>query len=293
MTNVPSQGRKGDRRAILELIDSYLDEVGIRNVLPSMDRPAPPEDDSLLHDEHCRIRLLIEGELSFITPAPDGKIVQLQLAPGDVLFSIPGAWSLRSHNSHRRMISVTLMPEYIRFVITNRTIDTPRGHAVQHWRHTSSPASAETALVVQALNTCAHNGAEPDTMHHLITALIHLLRKALDEDRGGKQGKAHVTWQLLREYVDEYYHLPIDRNSVSAEFRLAPDYVSRLFRKEGNEGFTQYLTRMRMQRALSLVEGSRLRIYEIAARCGYENDNYFIKAFRKFYGSSPGRLRGK
>ena len=54
-----------------------------------------------------------------------------------------------------------------------------------------------------------------------------------------------------------------------------------------------YLTKLRMSRALTLLAQSALSVKEIAASCGFEDEKYFSRAFKKTYGYPPSSFKGK
>ncbi|MFF2481108.1 response regulator [Paenibacillus sp. NPDC058071] len=74
---------------------------------------------------------------------------------------------------------------------------------------------------------------------------------------------------------------------------LNSEYLGKLFRQETGEKFTRYLTAMRMEKAKELMAAhSQLKIYEIAERCGFEQDpQYFTNVFKKEVGVSPVEYR--
>jgi AraC-like DNA-binding protein len=96
--------------------------------------------------------------------------------------------------------------------------------------------------------------------------------------------------RLICDYLDENMDQPLDRKTVSAFFHLHPDYISRLFAREGM-GFSEYLESRRMLHAGELLKGSQLPINRIAQMCGYSSSGYFIKVFRKHHQMSPGQYR--
>ena len=53
------------------------------------------------------------------------------------------------------------------------------------------------------------------------------------------------------------------------------------------------LIKLRMEHAAALLLNSDLKVYEIAADCGYENEFYFSNAFKKQTGLSPSAYRKK
>ena len=56
---------------------------------------------------------------------------------------------------------------------------------------------------------------------------------------------------------------------------------------------SQYLTRVRILKAVSLLEASTLTVTQTARRVGYGSDAAFARAFRRSVGSSPGQYRRK
>ena len=55
----------------------------------------------------------------------------------------------------------------------------------------------------------------------------------------------------------------------------------------------QYLTALRMQRARELLRNTRLPVYEIASRTGYESDLAFTRTFKKHAGLTPKQFRAR
>lgn len=76
-------------------------------------------------------------------------------------------------------------------------------------------------------------------------------------------------------------------NMVAEKVNLRPNYVRQIFREKVGEGFVDYVVRHRMEKAAKLLLGTDLKIQDIAASCGYGNQQYFASAFKKFYGMTP------
>ncbi|MCU7844467.1 MAG: AraC family transcriptional regulator [Candidatus Thiodiazotropha sp. (ex Monitilora ramsayi)] len=58
-----------------------------------------------------------------------------------------------------------------------------------------------------------------------------------------------------------------------------------------DESPISYLGRWRMQNAWLWLSEERASIYDVARRCGYESEASFSKAFKKYMGESPGKVR--
>jgi two-component system, response regulator YesN len=74
---------------------------------------------------------------------------------------------------------------------------------------------------------------------------------------------------------------------------MNPDYLGKLFKKEMNECFNQYVKNVRIEKAKRLMDSdSNLKIGEIAERVGFgTNSQYFSQVFKKCTGCSPKEYR--
>jgi YesN/AraC family two-component response regulator len=91
--------------------------------------------------------------------------------------------------------------------------------------------------------------------------------------------------------VQENFHSPITRESVAQHFRLAPNHVSRLFRKEGFMRFNDYLNLVRVNRAKFMLQNYNMTLKEIAASCCYADAAYFCRVFKKICKTTPTEYR--
>ncbi|WP_042456046.1 response regulator transcription factor [Neobacillus dielmonensis] len=71
------------------------------------------------------------------------------------------------------------------------------------------------------------------------------------------------------------------------------DYLGKLFKKETGEKFSNYLTRLRIETAIKLIEGETdVKVFEIAEKIGFgENPQYFSQVFKKHTGYTPSEYK--
>ncbi|MNP57431.1 putative response regulatory protein [compost metagenome] len=74
-------------------------------------------------------------------------------------------------------------------------------------------------------------------------------------------------------------------------FYLNPSYLSRTFKKEVGTNFIEYLTTVRVERAISLLKEQDLKAFEIAKAVGISDSNYFSTCFKKYTGVSVSDYR--
>lgn len=89
--------------------------------------------------------------------------------------------------------------------------------------------------------------------------------------------------QHLKSHLDR--DLTVD--GLSALSGYSRYHFSRLFEHHTGKSPMSYLLDLRMKRAASLLHQEGLAIREVAVRCGFQDANYFSKAFRKAFGMSP------
>ena len=126
-----------------------------------------------------------------------------------------------------------------------------------------------------------------------IGALTGEVARVLCESAAALSGgsRSDVMRRILL-YVNEHYDDPeLGVGKISELFGFNQNYVSQMFKKSEQEGFTAYLTRVRMGHAIQLLRESDCQIREVGERCGYSDYFYFARVFRKYTGRSPGEYR--
>lgn len=98
--------------------------------------------------------------------------------------------------------------------------------------------------------------------------------------------------QLAKQYIRDNYHRSITLKEVAGEMFVTPGHLSWLFRESG-ESYLQYLTSLRMSKAIELMPDVRYKVYEIAEMVGYSDKTYFSELFKKHTGMTPTEYRGR
>jgi two-component system response regulator YesN len=94
------------------------------------------------------------------------------------------------------------------------------------------------------------------------------------------------------QYVQQYYHLEISLQSISSFVHLSKNYFANLFKKEMGESFLEHLTRIRIEKAKTLLTGE-LKTADIGNLVGIPDPKYFSKVFKKITGISPYEYRSR
>lgn len=101
-----------------------------------------------------------------------------------------------------------------------------------------------------------------------------------------KTYKDHVVTNV-QKYINGHIEERLTLNDVAAVFGLSSNYLSALFKKTCNVGFSEYITQRKVARAKTLLLEQDMKIYEAADMLGFESAFYFSKVFKKVEGVSP------
>lgn len=99
--------------------------------------------------------------------------------------------------------------------------------------------------------------------------------------------------QILKsiDYIARHYAEEISITKVSAHINFSSTYFSRLFKKETGRSFVEYVTFVRLQRAVYLLRHSNHTIEKIADELGFNTPNYFSNIFKKYTDFCPSDYR--
>ncbi|WP_281885416.1 response regulator [Paenibacillus sp. YYML68] len=105
-----------------------------------------------------------------------------------------------------------------------------------------------------------------------------------------QQQDSNVMFEIAK-YISNHYHEDISLQEIANHFYLSREYISRKFKQEFGENLSDYLSRIRMDKAKLLLLNPHLRIAQIASMVGYEDEKYFSKVFKKTTGVTPNEYR--
>ncbi len=117
---------------------------------------------------------------------------------------------------------------------------------------------------------------------------LHRLKDAILQD--DQHTKSFIIKQV-QEMVAEQLDQNVAVRTIAEQVYLHPVYLSKVYKAETGESLGDYIIRKRMEKAAFLLKGTNLKIYEITARIGYQNPQYFSKIFKKLFGLTPQEYR--
>lgn len=94
------------------------------------------------------------------------------------------------------------------------------------------------------------------------------------------------------EYVYDHYQERINTSKIAEYIHVSSNYLGKLFYSTTGEYLTDFISRIRVEKAQVLLAESKLSIGEVAAAVGIGDQRYFAKLFKKYCGVTPKEYRG-
>ena len=122
------------------------------------------------------------------------------------------------------------------------------------------------------------------------------LLKRETEERGDVLGSIRETRNKERlvpavTFIHQQYDQKITLADLAREANMSVPNFSSVFRETYGMPPMEYLTRLRLQNAIDLLQNTDKKIIDIAEECGFFSISNFIKAFHNSMGMSPSRYR--
>lgn len=125
---------------------------------------------------------------------------------------------------------------------------------------------------------------------NLTKSLVYAILEEIDADK--KNPISDPAFEACLAYMHIHFTDPLlDSDQVAAQGFISISSLQRKFRSHFAMSPKQYLTKLRMDRALELLMAATLPVREIALMCGFTDEKYFSRAFRNHFGEPPSRMR--
>lgn len=131
-------------------------------------------------------------------------------------------------------------------------------------------------------------------VEQIVSWLTFFAEQLSDQFRNHRKDyKNHIVTNV-KKYINEHVREHLSLNEVAAVFGISPSYLSQLFSKYNETGFSEYINTCKVKESKRLLEEENLKVYEVAEMLGFESAFYFSKVFKKVEGVSPTEyLNGK
>lgn len=122
-----------------------------------------------------------------------------------------------------------------------------------------------------------------------------LIKKAIKVNGCIKRERINSSMLLIenaKQYIRENYRdYDVSVEKLCSKLHVSPTYFSTIFKRETGLNFVNYLTSIRLEEAVKLLNTTDYKTYMIAEKVGYPEANYFSYVFKKEFGVSPSKYR--
>ncbi|WP_186438567.1 response regulator [Cohnella terricola] len=124
---------------------------------------------------------------------------------------------------------------------------------------------------------------------------LSVICKQIVESVSGQSNNLSKSKVLMAEkYIkDHFSNESLALSDVCQHVQISPSYFGTVFKTYTGETFIEYVTRIRIEKAMELLKCTDLKTYEIAHNTGYKDPHYFSLIFKKKAGVSPTEYRGR
>lgn len=124
--------------------------------------------------------------------------------------------------------------------------------------------------------------------YELVAYLVKEYRVGmLDEKEYSSRCNKLEHFNIIIDYVGKNYAEPLDSSMMAGMMHLNEHYFCHLFKQYMGVNFTTYLNEVRVQKAVILLENTRLNVTQVAMNVGFSDVNYFSRVFKRYIGVSP------
>lgn len=129
--------------------------------------------------------------------------------------------------------------------------------------------------------------------------LFRRMKKQLDESgpeekkriRPGGDYHYESLVDRIRQYIQENYSQDITLEVVAGAVGMNASYLSRFFKQHTGSNFLDYLSEVRVEKAIGYLTDATVRIGEICDLVGYRTPQHFYKIFKQYTGYTPSEYR--
>lgn len=132
------------------------------------------------------------------------------------------------------------------------------------------------------------------TVQQFSDILHEVCRRLIDaRETSGQEGQQESDMAARAvAYMKEHYSSPdLTMAALAQELEISPVTMSVAFKNRMGVNPSDYLGIIRMEKAKELLKNSDMKIKDVSAAVGYEDDHVFLRRFKKYVGKTPGQYR--
>ncbi len=130
-----------------------------------------------------------------------------------------------------------------------------------------------------------------DSVTHLLSTFAEHLSMVGNQIALQQSNSEPPAITKARQYIEEHHAEELSLGQVASVVHTSTFYFCKLFKRATGVNFTEFVSRIRAEKAKNLLLNRNLRVSEIAYAVGFQSLTHFNRVFRKVTGQSPTEYR--
>lgn len=237
------------------------------------------------HDSY-EMYYLVKGKRNYVI---DDEL--LSLSKGDIALIKPGILHKTAGGAYDRIL-INFTKPYL------NTFFTPEARTIllscfdEKIITIPSDQRLKVRELMEKIATLLEEGSEKLTFIYLTELLINLMliknQSILSENKITPDGK---TITKILHYINKHYSEIENIQQIAEKFFITKYHLCRTFKGATNISVIEYLNRVKVKKACTLLENTEKSITEICTDCGFNSSVYFCKLFKKLMNMTPSQYR--
>jgi len=158
-------------------------------------------------------------------------------------------------------------------------------------RAAADPKDIKDNTSLETTNKCMKKIEESKTFNE-ISEILFAITERMSGMIFSYHGVRHFSaLRKAERFIWEHYTRKLSLKEIATASGLSAPYFSTVFKEEMGENLSNYLNRLRTEKAAVMLAITDKPINEVAAACGFEDQSWFSKIFKNNIGLTPGKYR--
>ena len=127
-------------------------------------------------------------------------------------------------------------------------------------------------------------------LSHILRLIPHQL---IDDQEYAARKRRTARIRRITSYIDQHYKEKIMLPDLAEQEGISTTYLSHFFHETFHMTFQEYLSRLRLEKALILMKDPSIYLVDICMECGFSDNKYLNRMFMKKFGCTASEYRKK
>lgn len=160
------------------------------------------------------------------------------------------------------------------------------------------PWQAQALSLMREITAAQEKASDVELVNsYLIQKIWHILYQNTDIEHMGKKenysASSQARLQLMMQYIHQKSAYNISLSDIADQAKVSKSTALNLFQRYLGISPVTYLVNYRLQEAAKLLASTEKKVTVISKDTGFDNVDYFCKAFKKYYKLTPTEYRKK